>query len=222
MVWIRPSLECRHLLGLLDFFFAPDVADGDTSTVQGPRDEKEAMALGRVLLAAHDGHPELLRPFHEPRQTGFEARSLGYPAIQNMIVRVVELIPIRLSTEFLPEKEVPDTRLVEPEPKRLKVVLWVESGKRRSAHVGHHLDPVSPEKAHELVDRMGRVTDGHNPRTVISLIHNACCAVLAHISMFIPSSRRLGGGRSGISDPDGPELDVEVRHREIGNVRCGQ
>ena len=87
--------------------------DLDASTVQDPCDEQEAVATGRILLAAHDGHSRALRPLDEPGQPGLERWTVRQTSVEHMPIGVVELVTIRFPAEFFPEEQIPDISSVQ-------------------------------------------------------------------------------------------------------------
>ena len=123
------------------------------------------MALDRVLFTTHNGYSKPISPVEETGQAGFEQQRVGHPPVKNVPVGVIELVPVGASTQLLPEEDVPDTDLAQPGLEVLTVEPRVEPRKGRTTYIGYHLHPVPPEKLHENVNRMGRVTDRHQPGT---------------------------------------------------------
>ena len=156
---IRPALKCGYLLGAQDNAVTPDVGNVRPSVVQGARDKKKAVTLRGVLFAAQNGHPEPLSPVEEPVQAGLEQIRLGHPSVMNMAVRVVELLPLGTSPQFLPEEEIPDARLSQAVSQILTVELRVVPRIGRGTHIRHYLDPVLFEKRHQIIEGVIRVAD---------------------------------------------------------------
>ncbi len=159
MYRIQPALKCGYLLGGQDNAVTPDVGNVGPSVVQGARDKKKAVTLRWVLFAAQNGHPESLSPVEEPVQAGLEQIRLGHPSVMNMAVRVVELVPLGTSPQFLPEGEILDTRLSQAVSQILTVELRVVPRIGRGTHIRHYLDPVLFEKRHQIIEGVIRVAD---------------------------------------------------------------
>ena len=71
------------------------MGDLDTLIVQDPRNEQEAMAAGRVLLATHDGYPGALRPLRQPAQAGFEPPALRHLSAEHIPFLIVDPAPVK-------------------------------------------------------------------------------------------------------------------------------
>jgi hypothetical protein len=65
-------------------------------------DQQAAMAMRRILLAAHNRHPTLLSTAPQPLYSGLEPPAACNSAIQNVAGRVVALRVIRTAAKLSP------------------------------------------------------------------------------------------------------------------------
>jgi hypothetical protein len=122
----RPIAVGAYVLCALSRAIAPDVGYGHSFAVQNARDEKESVAFGGVLLAAHHGNTEPSRPNAQPTQAVLELRRFGDPSIQHVAIRVIELVAVGTSTKLCAKKHVLDAGVVQSKLKIPAVELWVE------------------------------------------------------------------------------------------------
>jgi hypothetical protein len=70
------------------------------------RDEQATVAVGWILLAAHDGHPVICQPAHQSLHPASEIVALRNASIEDVPSRIVELVALRPSPQLLAEIDV--------------------------------------------------------------------------------------------------------------------
>jgi len=127
------------------------------------RDQQAPMAMRGVLLAAHDRHPVLLRPSLKAADGPLEPILLGNLPIEDVTARIVEILPLRSTTQLPAEEEVLDVSLRDQLGQDSNVRPLDETRVGPGANVDQHLDPVLDQEATEVSGVVVRMADREDP-----------------------------------------------------------
>jgi hypothetical protein len=130
------------------------VDDRNISCVENPGDEKEAVAVGRILLAAHHRDSILPRPVEQPVQTSLELLRVGHPPVEHMTVEIVELVTVGSAPKLLPKEHVLQALFFESKLEISAIELRVEPRERCSTYIDDDLDVVQFQQADERGQRL--------------------------------------------------------------------
>lgn len=92
----------------LEATVAADMFDGHPMVAQDAPDQQAAVAAGRVLFAAQEGHAEFAETPLQARQAFLKGRRAGHTIIEHMAFAIVEFGPDGPSAQFLPHMEIAD------------------------------------------------------------------------------------------------------------------
>ncbi len=123
----RPILVCPNFFGALRCPIGPNVRHLDSLVVEHPCDQEEAVALGRVFLAAHHHNSILTCSIEQTIQSSPELRRLGHPTVEHVVFRIVELRPIRATAEFFAQEHVLDASFSQAKLQVSAIELRIEA-----------------------------------------------------------------------------------------------
>ena len=125
------------------------------------------MAPGGILLGAEQGDAGRPGPGHNLVEAFLERRARGEPAVEHVALLVVELLTRRAAAEFPAERDEVDLLAGQGRAERSGVEMRHVAGPRHGTHVGHGLDAVPLQEGQEMVERLVRMADREQARSVI-------------------------------------------------------
>jgi len=91
----------HYIFFRLEASVATDVQELDAIACENATDEQAAVAIGRVLFAAHDGNPVHVGVFLQTSDSLAEKGCLGDAAVEDISIGVIERIALGAATQFL-------------------------------------------------------------------------------------------------------------------------
>jgi len=138
---------------------APDVKHVPAQLPQHPADQTPPVAVGGVLLAAHQRCPASLDALEEAFDAFLEPLRLGQPIVEHVPFAVVELVALRPPSQQVAEEQVLYSPALQLVADRLPVELRGVTGVGTGTDVNDELDPVPPDQREECFQRLIRVPD---------------------------------------------------------------
>ena len=132
----------------------------DAVAGEHPADEQAAVAIGRILFAAHDGNAIHCAILFESSNALAKESRLGDTVVENIPIRVVERISLRAAAQFLAHVAVLDAPALNRALDLRVVEVRHISRKRLGADIHEHLYGMPLQQAEEDVEGMIRVADG--------------------------------------------------------------
>jgi hypothetical protein len=125
-----------------------------------PSDEQPPMAMGGVLLAAHDGDAMLADAGQQALDSRAKVRGPRHPPVEDVPSGVVTVLVVGSSTEIAPEEDVAATSFLQPVRELIAVCPLSVAGVRPGAYVGDHLHARSLQEPCEALCRVARMSYG--------------------------------------------------------------
>jgi len=157
-------LLASHIVLRLKPPIPANVEDACAALSEDTSDEKPAVALRRVLLAAHHSHSVTLCLPNEVQDALGKLRRRCNPGVQHEALVIVVLVGGRASTELVSEVHVPDATCRHRLPQDLLVELRDKAGPGAGPDVNKHIYAVGPQQSQEPLDGVARVADGEDRR----------------------------------------------------------
>ena len=92
----------------LEAAVAADMIDGHPVIAQDAPNQQAAVAAGRILFAAQEGHAEFTEAFPQARQTLLKKPGPGHTIIEHMSIVIVEFGPGGSSAQLFPHVDIAD------------------------------------------------------------------------------------------------------------------
>lgn len=116
-----------EILGGLEPAIAPNVQDPHAQLVEHSRQQEIPMAAAGILLGTHQGGAVLSRLVHELTNAVTKPRALRNFIVPHVAARVVETVACWLTTELVPQKNVPQPRALDHGPQGCSVEMRGET-----------------------------------------------------------------------------------------------
>ena len=155
---LEPLLLDQLVLAL-DSPVAPDVKHVPASLPQHPADQPPPVAVGGVLLAAHQRRPAGLDAVEEPLHALLKLPRLGQTIIEHVPFAVVELVALRPPSQHRAEEQILHSPALELAADRLPVELRGVPGVGTGTHVHDQPDPVPLDQREKSFQRVIRMPD---------------------------------------------------------------
>jgi hypothetical protein len=134
--------------------------DLDAAVVEDAGHEQAAVAVRRVLLAAHDGEAIVAEAALQPLDARHEELRLGDAPIEDVAVLVVVLVCFRSAAELAPEEAVLDRRVRQRGLECNAIDLRRKAAVLRGADVEEDLDVLLAQEPEEVLEGVAGVADG--------------------------------------------------------------
>jgi hypothetical protein len=92
----------------LEAAVAADMIDGHPMIAQDAPNQQSAVAAGRILFAAQEGHPAFTETLLQAREAFLKKPGTGHTIIEHMAFAIVEFGPGRPSAQFFPHVDIAD------------------------------------------------------------------------------------------------------------------
>ena len=92
----------------LEAAVAADMIDGHPMVAQDAPNQQAAVAAGRILFAAQEGHAEFTETLLQARQAFLKKPGTGHTIVEHMSFAIVEFGPGGPSAQFFPHVDIAD------------------------------------------------------------------------------------------------------------------
>lgn len=92
----------------LEAAVAADMIDGHPMVAQDAPNQQAAVAAGRILFAAQEGHAEFTETLLQAREAFLKKPGTGHTIIEHMSFAIVEFGPGGPSAQFFPHVDIAD------------------------------------------------------------------------------------------------------------------
>ena len=92
----------------LEASVAADMIDGHPMFAQDAPNQQPAVAAGRILFAAQEGHAAFTETLLQAREAFLKRPRTGHTIIEHMSFAIVEFDPDGLSAQFFPHVDITD------------------------------------------------------------------------------------------------------------------
>lgn len=148
----------------LETAVAADMIDLHSMAAQDAPNQQAAVAAGRILLAAKEGHTEFAETLLQAREPFLKERGLSHTVIKHMSFAIVKLGPGGPSSQLVPHVEVADVMGGQRGLQKLSIELARVFRIGLGARVGHDPDLMTLEQAEEGFHRMIGMPYGQDAR----------------------------------------------------------